>query len=69
MSLRKDLKKELSHRDEYEAEKYGGADTPERKDPYPPYCDKPDHALRSLYHAPQHKEHWKKEGIIYKYGG
>lgn len=24
------------------------------------YCDKGEHKLRSIYHAPQHLEHWRK---------
>jgi len=60
------LRKELSNHDKQEAEFYGGSDPFEKEEPYPSYCDKTDHALRSLYHAPQHKEHWKKEGIIFE---
>lgn len=26
-----------------------------------PYCDKGSHRESSLYHAPQHRDHWKKE--------
>lgn len=26
-----------------------------------PYCDKGNHRESSLFHAPQHREHWKKE--------
>ena len=31
-----------------------------RKPDTVPYCDKGNHKESSLYHAPQHRKHWKK---------
>lgn len=41
------------------AEELGGEDEKEKKDDDCIGCDKPDHAQRSLYHQPNHAQHWK----------
>lgn len=59
----------LTLHDIQQAQQYGGADLEDYDSPDQlPYCDKGQHKLSSLFHAPQHQEHWKKvekKGIIY----
>lgn len=45
-----------------EAQNLGGAEdfSVYRRPDTVPYCDKGNHKESSLYHAPQHRDHWKK---------
>jgi hypothetical protein len=56
------MKERLANCQLKQAEAYGGTDDPVefRPEKLPTYCDKGDHRERSIYHSPQHLEHWKK---------
>lgn len=56
-----EIPKHLSKRDQQLAEHFGGADLADYTTPDTvPYCDKGNHKASSLFHAPQHINHWKK---------
>lgn len=56
------MKERLSKQIIEQSQQMGGCDNPElfREIKEPTYCDKGDHKARSLFHQPQHKEHFKK---------
>jgi len=56
------MKERLTHQIIEKSKSMGGCDDPELYRPVkePTYCDKGDHRERSIFHQPQHKEHFKK---------
>lgn len=57
------MRERLTRRTRTEGEAYGGSEPPELyvRQPGTHYSEKPQHREMSLFHQPQHAEHWKKQ--------